>query len=198
MLLHIRPRLYSPFRDVSLIDLEIEPFGMRLVGGEDLKTGRPYPNKCYAVACRKKGHKAFDGILIESEAFIKKFRCTARWAIEADSVVTHRVDYKILDRKFDAASDSMMFWHACCAELGGWSNRFPPGAERSIPLVSQPMMEVVPESADRRRASQDVVEGEWIVSRRECFAMPTIERGRILQSRLGDRIPSGDMAIPAR
>ncbi len=195
MLLHIRPRLYSPFRNVSLIDLEIEPLGVALVGGRDLRTGRPYPNKHYAVACRKQGHKAIDGILIESEAFIEEFRYTARWAVEAELVVTHRVDYKVLDKEFDAASDSMILWHACCGELGGWSSRMPTQTERSVPVATEPVMEVVPRTVDRRRVSEDVVEAGRIVSRHECFAMPTIERERILQTRLGERIPSVQMAF---
>ena len=49
MLLHIRPRLYSPFKNVALIDLEINPLGIHLAGGVDLATRRPYPNKHYAV-----------------------------------------------------------------------------------------------------------------------------------------------------
>ena len=67
MLLHIRPRLISTFKHVALIDLEIEPIGLRLTGGVDLATRRPYRNKRYAVACRKRGQEAVNGILIKTK-----------------------------------------------------------------------------------------------------------------------------------
>jgi uncharacterized protein DUF6012 len=195
MLLHIRPRLLSPFKIVSLIDLRIEPLGIHLLGGTDLTTGRPYPNKFYAVACRKQGRKALDGILIETEKFVDQFSYTARWAVEAELGVTHQVDYKILDRDFDAASDSMMLWHRCCTELGGWSNRFPSGSETTIPMTTEPMMEIDPRCFDNRRSCEDTIEGGWIVSRREVFYMPTIEPERILQTKLAERMPTIDMAF---
>src|ERR1700683_4536693 len=101
MLLHIRPRLFCPFRNTALIDLEIKPLGIHLLGGVDLTTRRHYPNKRYAVACRKRGHKAFDGILIETETRVTDLLYTARWAIEGELCVTHSVDYKVLDHDFD-------------------------------------------------------------------------------------------------
>jgi hypothetical protein len=195
MLLHIRPRLLSPFKRVSLVDLKIEPIGIHLLGGVDLTTGRPYPNKHYAVACRKQGRKPLDGILIETKRFIERMSYTARWAVEAELCVTHHVDYKILDHEFDAASDSMMLWHRCCAELGGWSNRFPPGSETKVPMTTEPVMEIDPRTVDNRRACEDTIEGGWIVSRSEVFCMPTIEKGRILHTKLGERIPSIGLAF---
>jgi hypothetical protein len=195
MLLHIRPRLLSPFRNVLLIDLDIKPLGIQLVGGVDLATRRPYPNKRYAVACRKRGHKAIDGILIETESFVDQLSCTARWAIEGELCVTHSVDYTILDRDFDAASDHMTLWHACCDELGGWSSRMPSEAAANVPRAVEPMMEVTPGRVNCRRQSRDTVKSGWIVSRHETFAMPTIERERILQTKLDVRMPLIDMAF---
>ena len=58
--------MFAPIRNVALVDLQIDPLGIRLVGGDDLATRRPYPNKMYAVACRKQGQKAINGILIET------------------------------------------------------------------------------------------------------------------------------------
>lgn len=91
MLVHIRPRLFSPFRNVSLMDLEIKPLGIHLMGGIDLTTRRPYPNKRYAVACRKQGHKAIDGILIETAKPVDVLRYIARWAVDATFCAIHRV-----------------------------------------------------------------------------------------------------------
>jgi hypothetical protein len=64
--MHIRPRLFSPFKNVALIDLQINPLGIHLAAGVDLATRRPYPNKRFAVACRKEGQKAIDGGFLPS------------------------------------------------------------------------------------------------------------------------------------
>ncbi len=190
MLLHIRPRMFARYRNISLIDLVIDPFGMRLVGGIELATRRPYPNKWYKVACRKEGRKAVDGILINVPTPIDNFAYSARWAVEAAQCVTHRVEYSILDHDFDAASDSMMLWHACSEGLGGWSNRFPEAMRGIPPLATEPRMEVEPRDCDNRRTCEDVIESGWIISRREVFAMPTIERERITNSRLHRPLPA--------
>jgi len=34
----------------------------------------------------------------------------------AELCVAHYLDYKLLDREFDAASDDMILWHACSGE----------------------------------------------------------------------------------
>jgi hypothetical protein len=190
MLWHIRPRLYSPFENVALIDLKIEPLGFFLIGGQDLVTRRPYPNKHYAVACRKQGQKAINGILIETLRPEAEIVVTARWAIEAEKAVTHEVHYTLLDRDFDAASDDMMLWYACGAELGGWSSRWPERFKGVAPVSVEPVMELLPRRS-RSRDAEDVLDGtgEWIVGRRETFAMPTLEPERITDSRLCDRMP---------
>jgi len=184
MLIHIRPRLFSPFRNVALIDLEIKPLGLKLTGGIDLVARRPYRNGHYAVACRKQGHKAIDGFLIETATLVDELHTTARWAIEAETVVTHEVHYTLLDHDFDAASDSMRFWYGCCAEFGAWASRMP---ARRVP---EPMMEVLPPNQERPD-TEDIFDGkhEWITSRRQTFAMPTIERERLLDTKLYERNP---------
>jgi hypothetical protein len=197
MLLHIRPRLFSPFKNVALIDLEIHPLGMRLRGGVDLITRRPYPNKRYAVACRKKGHKAIDGLLIETAAPLDKLTTTARWAIEAAMTVTHQVHYTLLDHDFDTASDDMMFWYGRGFESGGWSNRCPASAKGVAPGPRAPMMEVVPPDSGRP-ATEDILDGQGRISRRlQTFAMPTIERERVLKPRFNDRVPPLETAFRA-
>ncbi|CAB3802588.1 hypothetical protein LMG28614_05651 [Paraburkholderia ultramafica] len=69
MLIHITPRFFTcdqsgPF--VELIDLRIDPLDLFLRGGKELTTRRPYPNKHFAVACRKAGSKAIDWILVDT------------------------------------------------------------------------------------------------------------------------------------
>jgi hypothetical protein len=191
MLLHIRPRFYSYFKNVSLIDLEIEPFGLRLIGGEDLATRRPYPNKWYAVACRKTGSAAIDGILIECPKFIDEFKWKARWAVEAEFAVVHHVTCRVIDQEFDAVSDDAVLWYGT---MSGWSDRRP--VKDDIPLVIQPVMELDPDRVDTRRSATDYVEDGQIVSRYQQMHMPTIEPGRILERSWPERrAPKLEMAF---
>jgi hypothetical protein len=190
MLLHIRPRFFTRY-EVALIDLEISPLGIHLRGGVDLATRRPYPNRWYAVACRKLGTKAIDGILIETGGRVDELHMTARWAVEASKAVTHRVHYKLLDHEFEAASDKTVFWRACCEELGGWSDRWPHGTKRQPSMACEPVMEVEPGSMKQQRSSRDIIDirSGWIIAREETFSMPTIERERITETKLQTRMP---------
>lgn len=123
MLFHIRPRIFTR-RNVALVDLVIERFGVSLRGGVDLAVGRPYPNKIYSVAYRKRGRRALDGIIFDAPQGTMEFSTMVRWAVEAETIVTHRVDYKVLDEEFDLASDNMGLWYAACESLAGWTSVF--------------------------------------------------------------------------
>jgi hypothetical protein len=64
------------------------------------------------------------------------------------------------------------------------------------------MMKVVPREYDQREKPvtyQDTVndKGDWFVERRQSFAMPTIERERLANSKLDNRLPRPDLAFPA-
>jgi hypothetical protein len=194
MLIHIRPTLYGP-REVAIVDVEIAPLGIKLVGGVDITIGRPYPNKWYKVARRKQGNKAVKGILLETAEPIDKLVCISRWAVAAEFCVTHRVEYQILDRDFDAASDSTILWHACCEELGGWSDRMPKGGNHIPPMARAPRMDVFPDTRHELQSSKDTIERGVIVYRFDRFAMPTIERQRILDPKRDDRMPTLDMTF---
>jgi hypothetical protein len=193
--LHIRPRLFCPFKNVALVDLTIEPLGLQLVGGVDLATGRPYPNKRYTVAYRKRRRKAIDGILIETANPIEEVRYTARWTIEAELLVTHRVLYRVLDHDFDAASDNTGFWHSYSAELGGWTNRFPAGEKGLAPAAVEPMMEVVSRDFERHDTEDEIDDEGRIIERRQNLGMPTIGRARLLDTNINERMPSLDDAF---
>lgn len=120
MLIHIRPMMLTWHRAL-LIDLDLHPFDLHLVGGKDLNIGHPYPNRIYTVGCRKDRRRITDGILIETGSFVPRFRATARWAIDAEKVITSVVDYEILDQDFDAVSDHTILW---LARLNGWRARW--------------------------------------------------------------------------
>jgi hypothetical protein len=180
MLLHIIPKLFSTVRDCTIADLTIEPFGLQLRGGVELRTVRPYLNKRYAVAARRIGRKALDGILIETPEPISAYSYTARWAIEAQHLVTHHVTCKLLDRDFDAASEDSVLWYAHSESLGGWISREP---DQIAPLQREPVMELEArvDDGERKPGRVDKLTARGlIIERREVFNLPTIEPERLL------------------
>lgn len=103
MLIHLIPQIYTPYAvPVRLIDVAIPELGLVLDGHKDLAIRRPFPNKRYWVACRKVGQKAIAGFLVESKAFVPAYTVTTRWAVNADTVLTHSVAHVVLDKDFDA------------------------------------------------------------------------------------------------
>jgi hypothetical protein len=198
LLVHIRPQLLAPWREVELVALTVEPFGLHLRGDVDLMTRRPYPNKNYAVACRK-GRKAIVGILIEASGHVDEFHTTASWFITPKLTVTHRVHYTLLDHELDAASDDLMLWNATSESLGNWSRRWAPWADDLSPMAAQPIMEVIhsPHIHISRVMREDLHDTHGrIVERNEDFPMLTIERGRILTKHpFRDRLPTLESAF---
>jgi hypothetical protein len=201
MLLHIRPRLFYPSREVTLVDVTIDALGLHLQGGSDLSVGRPYPNKHYTVAYRRMGRKALDGFLIETTPPVQEWRCTARWAVEAEVLVTHHVDYQLNDQDFEAASDNMMFWYACCEGLGGWASRMLPEVEGVGHIYVEPTMEVIPGNPKKTPTQDRLDHRGRIVERHQKFRLPTIERDRLLSTNLVNRMPGPETpfrALPGR
>lgn len=204
MLLHLRPRCFSPFQAVELVDLAIPELDFKLAGGKDLATRRPYPNKRYAVACRKIGRKAIDGIFIETNTALRSFSMVSRWVVDAEFVGVHRVSYMIVDNDFDAASDDVALWRAMSPSLGGWPSRvpqLPAGESRLVPVRANPCMEFVPTDREFLFPSMDVFDpgSGWIRERHQLLQMPTLERDRIF-SRAGayhDRRPPAESAFTA-
>lgn len=192
MLIHLRPRMYCPFKNVTLIDLEIEPFGLNLRNGIELRTGRPYPNRFHTVASRKVGRRALVGILIETSKPVDEFQYAARWAVEAQLVVRHEVKFKVLDRDFDAVTDEFIAWHAFYGK--NWGHRVPKELEKPD-AQHEPCMEVL--SPERSRERDDVVDQRTglIMLRREVFQMPTIETERLLNHLEGGWMPKREMAF---
>ena len=190
MLLHIRPRLRSRFGDAELLRLDIEPFGLHLVGGTDLMTKRPYPNKTISVGSRRKGRKAIDGIFVETLERVSSFSYRALWSV-GDQRLVHDVQYEIEDKEFSGASDCMLLWYGCSGEFGNWKARKPAWWTKDIaPVLAEPAMELVPPKTPRL-GTVDCVNEEtgFIAHRKQTFSMLTLERDRILHTKLHDRMP---------
>lgn len=192
MLLHIRPRCFSPFREVELVDLTIACLGITLIGGKDLATRRPYPNKRYAVACRKRGLRATDGILIETPERLCAFTMVCRWAVNAEFVARHEVHYLLVDQEFDTASDNMCLWYG----TRDWSSRWSDDIS-GTPASAAPRMDIEV-GGGRVGDVTDTVDAHsgWIFERRETFRMPTLERSRLTGHPFSnDRSPGPDSAF---
>lgn len=115
MLIHVVPRILlarNPGAHCSLIDFSCPELALVLREGEDLTVGRPYPNKTYLVGRRRVGRRAVDGILIETPNFVPEFTTITRWAVDGDRILTHEVKHIMLDEDHDAATESMVLWHA--------------------------------------------------------------------------------------
>lgn len=159
MLIHIRPMMYS-YYPATIIDLDLHPFDLHLVAGKDLNVGHPYPNRHYTVGCRKDKRKITDGILVETSSPIQRIRTTARWAVDGERVITHVVDYEIVDQDFDAVSDDTVLW---LARWNGWRARW-----------------------DSNKRPQGPCVFDETLLQTNYFPMPTLERERLT----GERFPA--------
>lgn len=90
---------------------------------------RPHPNKNYLVAQRNKGRKAIIGILLETERSLDSFTVTTRWAVNAEQVITHEVEYLVLDHTNDLVSEYMVLWNAFVQNGQSYASRWPEWAE---------------------------------------------------------------------
>jgi len=61
MRLHLEPKILNKYADIDaeLVSVEVPEVGLKLIGDKEIVTRRPYPNKQYQVACRKKGKKSY-------------------------------------------------------------------------------------------------------------------------------------------
>jgi len=196
MLIHLTPQFYTcelsgPY--VGLVDLQIDELDISLRAGQHLATRRPHPNKRYVVGCRKTGTKAISGILIETAQPVPTFTVVARWAIAAEIVVTHRVQYVVLDDEFDAVTDRMQLWYP--KSSWGFASRLPEVHKESVPCEAQPRMQLQ-EDPPKAGVIQDIVAGGIISERTEAFSLPTVERARLFTDWAArHRYPAADSAF---
>jgi hypothetical protein len=207
MLLHITPRLYlggevERMHVFSLVDVTIDKFGLVLREGRDLVARRPYPNKDYLVACRKTGQRAIDGIFIETIDRTPSFTVVTRWAMDCDQVLTHKVNYKVIDTEFDAITDNMTFWYGTSESLGNWSSRWPVMDANTSPANSRPGMAALAQEqsgAIRMGEVDDILNcAGFLIQRTETFSLPTVEPDRLINSKINNRLPTLGNAFQSR
>jgi len=196
MLIHITPRIFGnrDFEPCQLVDLNCAELGLALKANVELMARRPYPNKNYLVACRKRGQKAMQGFLIERPDPVREFTVVTRWAVAAWHVATHRVRYIVLDDDYDTISDNIVLWYGMSDGLGGWESRWPKQYEDIAPVSLQPTMEVTPRMKHRRECVDVINDDGFLVERNETLYLPTLERARVInmENSLGERIAGID------
>lgn len=211
MLIHITPTIflgkYQFEASCELLSLTVNELNLTLVGGKDLATRRPYPNRHYLVACRNIRKTAVSGILIDSPETLGSFTVVNRWLARridgegqlVSDTLTHACTYVTLDREYDAVSDEMTLWYgsACYPE---WQSRWPVGVKYGMPISAQPRMDICSEEFGGLKRSgdvADVVEDGRVLSRTEVFQLPTVEPGRLLSNHLSRRMPGVELAFKA-
>jgi len=200
MLFHFVPRLlvYPGEPECTLIDFSCPRLGLELRDGIELTARRPYPNKRYLVACRKMGQKAMNGFLVESQDRVDVFTTVTRWAVGADRIIHHYVQYSVIDAELDAVTEDMSLWSAMSHGMGGFPDRWPANAQAWTPAAAQPRMELIPRN--RQGSYTDSLDADGRISRRtEVFNLHTVERERVLHSSYSffERIPNVEMAFQA-
>ena len=201
MLLHFVPRLLADrFGDpeCTLIDFQCPALKLNLRNDIELVARRPYLNKNYLVACRKIGQRAMNGFLVETTERVREFTTLTRWAVGTDRIITHQVQYFVLDDDLDAITDYMLLWYAQSPSLGGFSSRVPAVAKDWTPATAQPRMELFSSDRGAGHYVDRLDDAGRVIERSEVFQLHTVERERVLygkKSSLYDRIPTADMAF---
>ncbi|MBF0786145.1 hypothetical protein E4T80_11810 [Muribacter muris] len=126
MLIHLTPTFINPFRDakVTLERLSITAGNDRFeydIPIEDLALKRPFPNKTYYIACRKRKNKAFIGLLAHiEEDEINTFTVYEEWKTITDNGFEHShfhyITFHLLDNKFNSVSQNFCLWQAYSTE----------------------------------------------------------------------------------
>ena len=181
MLIHLVPKLFLKYKNsVDLVSISVDD---RAIDRDLLVIRKPYPNKCYSVACRKKGKKAISGILVEL-ADKKKFKVEYTWIVEKLGEVKHIVHYEISDSDYDMVSDDITLSYASSGEqLGYFESRFNDRLKNITPASGNPYAEIIEPIKSKESAFpfSDTMEKGIVKQRVEYIYLPTIEKERFIK-----------------
>ncbi|EGF1823864.1 hypothetical protein L8902_004404 [Salmonella enterica] len=193
MYLHIVPRLFHLMANKCHPESVTIPELDFIIEGNALSTGRPYPNKNIWVGMRK-GRKAINGILLNTDKHLKWFTTEYQWCVENMGMITHRVTTCIEDNEFDMVSQDIML----NGGFDSWESRVHSAYENLAPVEIQPTMESFLNKPGEN--THDVwIEYEWgdfLISREESLLLHTIQPERLnTDFSLFSRLPSLEQAI---
>lgn len=193
---HFSPRLYSRYEVVAeLFSFSSQELGLNLMGGKDLLAARPFRNQGYLVPHPANSEKPTNGFLVKLNRRVKTFSTTTTWMVRqpgepADDarIVSHILDYEILDEEFDAISDAMILWYARSGTQ--YKDRFPKNMPTGwSPSNAQPCLELTPMSRKSEVNMNVAGHGERAtIEQREAVRMHTIELSRITDGWPGSEV----------
>ncbi|MFD3303734.1 DUF6012 family protein [Alteromonas macleodii] len=197
MIAHLTPRIYNQFTDVN-IELEsvyFPDFALTLSGETDLALRKPYPNKCFHVACKRKGSKAINGILLNINKKPEDFTMITTWIMDEIHILTHEVIYTIIDKEFDYITDNPCAWYST---RDGLPSRW--GDIVEVPALYQPSMNILFHERDKAREHlvTDTFDEGILIHRKQNFACMTVERERLFANKYllhSERMPQIDDAF---
>ena len=198
MLIHLTPSYYLKYSNISanLIDVEVPELGLHLRADHDITVRYPSRNKQLHYVCRKKGHKAVYGILLETDRPVTDFTLITRWAVQGN-VSVHRVHMHISDEA-EAATDLIHLWSAFSRTT--FDSRIPAAARNWTPASCQPRLTV--SASDRPSEREPEIwrradPGGIVREQTEFFTMAALEPERLVTEWWGnDRLPPQEDAFP--
>lgn len=191
MFIHLIPKMFFRYsNDISILSLEVPELDIFLTS-EDLAIRKPFPNKCYHVACKRKGKKAIKGILIESEKHLEEFHVETKWLIAGEGEISHIVHYNIMDNDFSLVSDDFTLMYASSGVLGDFESRWNSIENNFPPCHGQPYMEYVDPIKVNKENIKDTIDSIGrVILREEFISIPTLELERFKKNaEVQDRFP---------
>ncbi|HHN1184258.1 TPA: DUF6012 family protein [Pseudomonas aeruginosa] len=153
---------------------------------------------CAALAARlfarPSRRQPVNGILLDVPGFAPFFTAVTRWSIAGEVLLTHRVEYVVLDDVFDAVSDFPSLWLQLDSTEGQWSDRTPEFVRSPYPArLETPAMKF-----DYPLDLLERVRGRGLgMQNTKIFRLPTIEPGRLMGRgrAIQRRLPAPETAI---
>ncbi|CAH7417181.1 conserved hypothetical protein [Vibrio chagasii] len=194
MYFHVTPKFFKagfePCDATSIVDVTIPELDIVLVGGKDIKTGRPLPNKGYEVVSLNKGRKAILGLLFKTDKSVDQFTVISRWKTVTERlgevVSEHSAVYILQDRDYDLYTDRVQLWGDYETDDNQYTSRMNSFSLSGSPLEITPSMHRYKNSV-RNDYVTDVtipVSAEdrlLVIERKETMLMPSLEIGRFCE-----------------
>lgn len=193
MYLHIVPKLYHLMGNKCRLESVYIPELNFKIDGDDLSTGRPWPNKCVWVGMRK-GRKSVNGLILQTDEKLRWFTARYTWDIEDMGLIYHQVNTYIEDDEFDMVSQEILLNGA----FDRWSDRVHSAYENKPPARIQPKMESLlnKPGEDSHDVWKEFDWGDFLLSREESLLLHTIQSERLnTDFSLFSRFPSFKQVI---
>ncbi len=180
MLLHTVPILLSQVRlgtGRGLLDVRVPEIGLTLVGGRDVTTRTPYPNKSWLLVGAK-GNPPTDGLLIDVGA-ARRMTVITRWGIDGERVITHEVHIEAVGEPRDVIAANSALWSMYGDDGWTWSPVSRPWMKPVGTIGLDALMrEEAGSGPDCVREVEEEMRGGRLSVRRERLEVPSVERER--------------------